>query len=148
MHLRDFFQPEAIRLNLEAASRPAALAEMVALLGVDAPTSVTLTMLLERREQLGSTGVGRGIAIPHCRAPVIPELRVAFGRSPAGISYDAIDGHLVHNIFLIVAPPLEVSNLYLPVLGRLAQFAKGPERTEQLASLTSVDEFLALLDGA
>ena len=102
--------------------------------------------LLDRREQLGSTGVGRGIAIPHCRAPVIPQLRLAYGRIPAGIPYDAIDGQPVHNLFLIVAPPVEVSNLYLPVLGRLAQFAKGLDVPEKLAALTSVDDFFALLD--
>jgi mannitol/fructose-specific phosphotransferase system IIA component (Ntr-type) len=62
------------------------------------------------------------------------------------LPYDAIDGCPVHNLFLIVAPPIEVSNLYLPVLGRLAQFAKGPEIPAKLAALTTPDDFFALLD--
>src|ERR1019366_1487690 len=106
--------------------------------------SETLRKLLERREQLGSTGVGHGIAIPHCRAVVVSQLRLPAGRAPAGIPYDAIDGQPVHNLFLIVAPPVEVSNLYLPVLGRLAQFAKGDDIPDRLAELTTPAEFLAL----
>ena len=73
-------------------------------------------------------------------------LRVAFGRKPGGVEYNAIDNQPVHNFFLIVAPPLEVSNQYLPVLGKLAQFAKDPEITRRLAALNSTDEFVKLLD--
>ena len=64
----------------------------------------------------------------------------------AGIEYDAIDGQPVHNLFLIVAPPVDASNLYLPVLGRLAQFAKGADVPERLAALKQPEEFFALLD--
>jgi len=146
MRLRDFFTADAVGLHLAAKTKPEALSEMVTLLGVEPPVGETLRRLLEKRETLGSCGVGRGIAIPHCRAPVVPELRLAFGRAPHGISYDAIDGRPVHNLFLIVAPPVEASNLYLPVLGRLAQFAKGPDIPERLAALTTVDDFFSLLD--
>ena len=101
--------------------------------------------MLKRRENLGSTGIGRGIAIPHCRSLVVNKLRVAFGRKPGGVEYNAIDNQPVYNFFLIVAPPLEVSNQYLPVLGSLAQFAKDPDTTQRLAELKSPDEFLSLL---
>lgn len=146
MRLRDFFSPDAIGLDLVAGSKPEALAAMVSLLHVPDDIGATLSELLARREQLGSTGVGRGIAIPHCRALVIPQLRLAFGRVPGGIGYDAIDGCAVHNLFLIVAPPVEVSNTYLPVLGRLAQFAKAPDVPERLAALKSPEDFFQLLD--
>ena len=146
MRLRDFFSPDAISLDLGVQTKPDAISAMVALLRVPPDTGDTLRKLLERREQLGSTGVGHGIAIPHCRAVGIPQLRLAFGRVPAGVPYDAIDGQPVHNLFLIVAPPVEVSNLYLPVLGRLAQFAKGADVPARLAGLKSVEEFFQLLD--
>jgi mannitol/fructose-specific phosphotransferase system IIA component (Ntr-type) len=146
MQLRDFFSRDAISLELSATAKPAAIEEMIALLRVDPEIGATLRKLLDRREELGSTGVGRGIAIPHCRASVIPQLRLAYGRISAGISYDAIDKQPVHHLFLIVAPPVEVSNLYLPVLGRLAQFAKGDDIPDRLAALTSPDQFFALLD--
>ena len=147
MRLRDFFASDSVNLELAAATKPEAISALVALLHVDADTSATLIKLLERREQLGSTGVGRGIAIPHCRAAVIPQLRLAFGRVPNGLPYDAIDGQPVHHLFLIVAPPVEVSNLYLPVLGRLAQFAKDADIPAQIAALRSPKEFFDLLDG-
>jgi mannitol/fructose-specific phosphotransferase system IIA component (Ntr-type) len=101
--------------------------------------------MLQRRETLGSTGVGRGIAIPHCRSTVLSRLRLAFGHHPAGLEYQAIDGRPVHDFFLIVAPPLEVSNQYLPVLGKIAQLAKEPDVPDRLAKLESADEFLRLL---
>ncbi len=146
MRLSEFFSPDAIALDLAAIAKADALTAMVDLLHAKGDVTETLRRLLERREQLGSTGVGRGIAIPHCRAAVIPQLRLAYGRIPAGIPYDAIDAQPVHHLFLIVAPPVEVSNLYLPVLGRLAQFAKGADIPQRLAELTTPAEFLALLD--
>lgn len=146
MRLSDFFSLDGIALDLQVTTKAEALSAMVALLHADTDTSETVRLLLERREQLGSCGVGRGIAIPHCRAPVIPQLRLAYGRVQSGLAYDAIDGQSIHNLFLIVAPPVEASNLYLPVLGRLAQFAKGADIPERLAALTTPAEFFALLD--
>jgi mannitol/fructose-specific phosphotransferase system IIA component (Ntr-type) len=146
MKLRDYFAPDAIGLDLKVTTREEALPAMVELLGVDPESASALLKILIRREQLGSTGVGHGIAIPHCRATVVPKLRLAFGRVRAGIPYDAIDAGLVYHLFLIVAPPLEVSNLYLPVLGELAQFAKGPDIPERLARLERPEDFFALLD--
>jgi mannitol/fructose-specific phosphotransferase system IIA component (Ntr-type) len=145
MELLSRFAADAINLDLAATSKEELLGAMVALLHVDEESSEVLRRMLQRREQLGSTGVGRGIAIPHCRSLVVPQLRMAYGRIPAGLGYDAIDGKPVHHVFLIVAPPVEVSNDYLPVLGRLAQFAKDPEVPERLAALTTSAEFLALL---
>ena len=102
--------------------------------------------MLKRRENLGSTGIGRGIAIPHCRSLVVNQLRVAFGRKPGGVDFRAIDEQPVHNLFLIVAPPLEISNQYLPVLGKIAQFAKEADVAERLDRMESAEEFLRLLE--
>ena len=73
-------------------------------------------------------------------------LRVAFGRKASGVDFGAIDHQPVQHIFLIVAPPLEVSNQYLPVLGKIAQFGKEADVPERLAGLETPDEFLALLE--
>ena len=61
------------------------------------------------------------------------------------MDFNAIDNAPVQNFFLIIAPPLEVSNQYLPVLGKIAQFAKDPEVPGLLAGLDSVEGFLSLL---
>jgi mannitol/fructose-specific phosphotransferase system IIA component (Ntr-type) len=146
MRLRDFFTPGAISFDLQASNKDAALAEMVQLLGMDPRASETLHRVLLRRESLGSTGFGRGIAIPHCRSLVANRLRVAYGQSRKGLEFQASDGRPVHHLFLIVAPPLEISNQYLPVLGRIAQLAKEPDVPERLAALTRSEDFLGLLE--
>jgi nitrogen PTS system EIIA component len=146
MQLREFFDKDAIALNVRGESKDEILRELIALLKLDEKSEGILFKMLKRRENLGSTGIGRGIAIPHCRSLVVNKLRVAFGRKPGGVEYNAIDNQPVHNFFLIVAPPLEVSNQYLPVLGKLAQFAKDPEITTLLAQLESPEQFLTLLE--
>ena len=146
MRLRDFFTPGAISFDLQATDKDSALDELVRLLGVDPRAGDTLLRVLQRRESLGSTGMGRGIAIPHCRSLVANRLRLAYGQSRKGVEFQAIDGKPVHHLFLIVAPPLEISNQYLPVLGRIAQFAKGPDVPDRLAALTQPDDFFRLLE--
>jgi PTS system nitrogen regulatory IIA component len=146
MRLKDFFSHDEIGLGLRGGSKDEVLAEMVGLLRTDERSAGTLLRILQRRENLGSTGVGRGIAIPHGRSLVVSRLRLAFGHKPVGIEFQAIDGRPVFSFFLIVAPPLEISNQYLPVLGKIAQFAKEPDVPDRLAKLKSVDDFFTLLD--
>ena len=145
MRLKELFTVDAVKLDLEAGSKDELLRELVALVGLDEKSEGILFKTLKRRENLGSTGIGKGIAIPHCRSLVVSRLRLAYGRKPAGMDFNAIDSAPVHNFFLIVAPPLEASNQYLPVLGKIAQFAKDPEVPGLLAGLDSVEGFLSLL---
>ena len=146
MRLREFFSEDAISLQMESTSKDAALKELVGLLHLDEKEDAMLFKMLKRRETLGSTGIGQNIAIPHCRSLVVNKLRVAFGRKLDGIDFNAIDNKPVNYFFLIVAPPLEVSNQYLPVLGKIAQFAKEPEVPGKLAKLDSAAAFLQLLE--
>ncbi|MGB7211488.1 MAG: PTS sugar transporter subunit IIA [Gemmatimonadales bacterium] len=145
MHLREFIADQAIDLSLHGTGKDEILAQLVALLEVDERSADALLKLLRRRETLGSTGVGRGIAIPHCRTPVVTQLRLAFGRHDAGVDYRAIDDKPVHHFFLIVAPPIEVSNQYLPVLGKIAQLAKESDVPDRLAKVADAAQFFALL---
>lgn len=145
MLLCEFLDASAIKLDLSSSTKDEVLDELVALLGLDERSTHQLGRLLKRRELLGSTGVGRGIAIPHCRSLALSRLRLAFGVHRAGLEYDAVDHKPAHIFFLIVAPPTEVSNQYLPVLGRVAQFAQMPDVPDQLRELTSPDQLLQLL---
>ena len=147
MQLREFLNRDAVKLELRGDTRDEILRELIGLLDVDEKSKTILFKMLKRRENLGSTGVGRGIAISHCRALVVNHLKLAYGRQPHGVEYRAIDGQPVKNFFLIVAPPIEISNDYLPVLGQLAQFAKQPEVSARLAALETPDDLLALLAG-
>ena len=146
MELREFLAEDAIQLDLKGESKDEILKELIALLGVDEKSQGILFKMLKRRENLGSTGIGKAIAIPHCRSLVVNRLRLAFGRKPGGVDFKAIDDQPVNYFFLIVAPPLEVSNQYLPVLGRIAQFAKEEDVAGRLSGLSSPQEFLSLLE--
>ena len=146
MKLRELFTPEVVNLDIQSDTKEEILKEHIGLLGMDEKSEGILFKTLKRRENLGSTGIGKGIAIPHCRSLVVNRLRLAYGRKPGGVDFKAIDGNPVFNFFLIVAPPLEVSNQYLPVLGKIAQFAKDPEVPDQLQNISSPEEFLKLLE--
>lgn len=145
MELRDFFSLDAVQLDLQGTTKDDVLKELIGLLKLDEKADAMLFKMLKRRENLGSTGIGRGIAIPHCRSLVVNKLRVAFGRKPAGIDFKAMDDKPVHFFFLIVAPPLEVSNQYLPVLGKIAQFGKETDVPERLSALSTPADFMQLL---
>jgi PTS system nitrogen regulatory IIA component len=146
MELREFFTEDAINLDLQGSGKDEILKELIGLLGLDDKSQGILFKMLKRRENLGSTGIGKGIAIPHCRSLVVNRLRVAFGRKTEGIDFKAIDDSAVQYFFLIVAPPLEVSNQYLPVLGKIAGFVKEPDVPGRLAQVQTAKEFLALLE--
>ncbi|MBC7789957.1 MAG: PTS sugar transporter subunit IIA, partial [Anaerolineae bacterium] len=146
MELREFFTEDAIKLELDSTNKDDVLKELISLLKLDEKAEVMLYKMLKRRENLGSTGIGRSIAIPHCRSLVVNKLRVAFGRKSVGVDFRAIDGKPVNFFFLIVAPPLEISNQYLPVLGKIAQFSKEADVPQKLVELTEPKQFLQLLE--
>jgi nitrogen PTS system EIIA component len=145
MELREFFDESAVELDLKSTSKDDVLKELISLLRLDEKSEGMLFKMLKRRENLGSTGIGRGIAIPHCRSLVVNKLRVAFGRKREGVDFKAIDEKPVYFFFLIVAPPLEVSNQYLPVLGKIAQFSKEADVPDRLLDITEPSQFMALL---
>ena len=146
MKLRELFTADVVNLSLSAESKDETLKQLVSLLNLDEKSETILYRTLKRRENLGSTGIGRGIAIPHCRSLVVNRLRLAYGRKLDGVEFKAIDDQPVHNFFLIVAPPLEISNQYLPILGKIAQFAKDDDVPRLLEELEEPEEFLRLLE--
>lgn len=147
MKLLEFFALEEIDLDIAAEGKEEALKELIELLSVNEKGD-ELFRLLKKRENLGSTGIGKGVAIPHCRSLVVDRLRVAYGRKPDGLDFDAVDHLPVHHIFLIVAPPVEISNQYLPVLGKIAQFCKNPKNLLRLDEISSPEEFFRVMEQA
>ena len=146
MHLRDFFSIDTIGLDLSATSKAEALDACVRLLHVDDRTHASILKVLLRREQVGSTGFGRGVAIPHCRSLAVTRLRVAYGHFRSGVAFDALDGEPVYHVFMITAPPHEISNQYLTVLGKIAHFAREPDVLRELNLLRKPEEFMSLVD--
>ncbi len=146
MLLREFFAEDAINLALAGTTKDDILKELIQLLHLDEKSQGLLFKMLKRRENLGSTGIGRGIAIPHARSLVVSRLRVAFGRKADGIDFKAIDDKPARFFFMIVAPPLEVSNQYLPVLGKIAQFAKEEDVPKRMLEVATPADFLKLIE--
>lgn len=145
--LLDFFEETLFIPELKATSRDAALQEMVSCLtSADRIKDGDILLdMLRQREVLGSTGIGRGVAVPHGRSLAIGRLTVIFARSAAGIEYDAMDGKPVHLVFLTVAPPQERSNLYLPVLGKIVEMVKSARVRKQLLAAADFAEISTII---
>jgi len=145
----NYFQADLFIPELNATTKEELLTEMVNYLAAHRNLKDTQLILemLKHREDLGSTGIGYGIAIPHGRTLSVSELLVVFGKTTRGVDFDAIDGQPVHLIFMIVAPPQEQSNVYLPFLGKLVELLKTPGVREQLQEATTFQEFISIFSG-
>jgi len=143
----ELLREQDIHLALAAATKDGALEELVGHLGLPPESSDQILKVLRHREAAGSTGIGRGVAVPHCRTPLVDRLRIVFGRKLGGVPYGSIDGQPVSFIFLLVAPPNEVSNEYLPALGRIAQLTRDPQFLDRLQRVTDPAELCALING-
>lgn len=143
-----YFDSRLFCADLKAKSKSTALHEMVEILSsVHGVRDSTLLLdMLDRRESLGSTGIGKGIAIPHGRSLAVVDLRVLFARSTTGIDFDAVDGKPCKLFFLIVAPPLDKRNEYLPLLGRIAELVKEKKARDRLLKVQSFDQLATVLE--
>jgi PTS system nitrogen regulatory IIA component len=150
IQLSEFFEESLFIPQLSAKNKDAALEEMVeALVGAERIKEGDLLLqMLRQREHLGSTGIGRGVAVPHGRTLAITRLAVVFARSEAGIDFEAMDEKPVHLIFLTVAPPTERTNLYLPVLGKIVEMVKSAKNRRRLLGAEDFDEIAEVLEEA
>jgi mannitol/fructose-specific phosphotransferase system IIA component (Ntr-type) len=101
---------------------------------------------IRERERIWPTAIGKGVAIPHARSLVVPELILLFARSPDGIDFGAEDGEAVKLVFLIVAPYHDKENRYLPTLGKLVELVSQEANRKRLLEVAQFSEFLALLE--
>ena len=98
-----------------------------------------------RREKLGSTGIGDGLAFPHARSDAVDKLVIVFARSKPGIEFDAIDGKPVHLLFLMAAPNADLST-YLKVLARVSLMLRRGQVAEGLLAAKTAREVCGILD--
>ena len=92
-----------------------------------------------KREELSTTGIGHGLAIPHCRVRTIDEIFITIGTCPSGIEYNAVDGHPVQLIFLVIGPKKNPEQ-FLYVFAELAKRMSLPEIHDQIMHTSSADE--------
>lgn len=145
MKLGEFLTEKNIKLNLASKKKAGVIGELVELLSVGERIKSMLKDNLLKREKMGSTGVGKGIAIPHCRSVLVDKLTVIIGRSKRGIDYDAQDGKPVHLLFLIVAPPQPQPLEYLVILGEIAKLSKEIVKHPDILKIDEKERFLNVL---
>ena len=149
MKIRDLLAPESIDLNGSATGKKEVLDQMVALMAKSGKINDVETYRkgVYAREEESTTGIGEGIAIPHCKSDAVSKPGLAAMVLKDGVDFDALDGEKVHLIFLIAAPNTE-DNVHLDVLSKLSVLLMDENFTNSLKSATSVSEFLAVIDKA
>lgn len=132
-----YFDPRLFSAELRAKTKDGALKEMVELVakGDGVRDKALLFEMLSRREQLGSTGIGNGVAIPHGRSLAVVDTKVVFARSTKGIPFESIDDQPAHLFFLIVAPPQDKRNEYLPLLGKITELVQEKSARDALMAV-------------
>jgi len=138
--------PHLIFPGLLAADAAGVLREIagrVATAGVVADAEVLYQRLWER-EQLGSTAIGRGIAIPHCKLDGLAHVVLAVALAPAGVEFGAADGQPVRLFFVVVSPSRSPAE-HLQSLAAISRWVKADGRVERLLGLSDPGEVLDLL---
>jgi len=146
IHLSDYLDQTAIELELSAGKKDDVLGELVGLLQIDPESKNIALELVRSRESLGSTGIGKEVAIPHLRSTIFSQITLAYGRSKEGIDFDAVDGKPVKHFFLVASPPIDPSNLYHPILAKIVQIIRTPKNRKRLDEIDSKAELLNLID--
>lgn len=144
--LSEFLRPQHIKLPLVSTTRDGVLEELVGVLPLEPRPRALLLEMLQQREKLGSTSIGKGIAIPHGRSVVISRLLIACGRSEKGVDWDATDGKPVNLFFAIAAPPIEVGNLYHPTLARVVELVRDATVRKRLMTAPDAEAFWRVVD--
>jgi mannitol/fructose-specific phosphotransferase system IIA component (Ntr-type) len=146
--LNKLFSTPAMDLALKAADRESVFRELIALVpGLDNGARAGLLLSLLGRERLGSTGLGRGIALPHTRYAVsgVTRPQIIFGRHQYGINYGVPDGQPVKLFFLLVSPDVAQ---HLQILSRLSRLLRDARLREELLSSANPHEVLRSIQEA
>lgn len=151
MKILDFLGEGCIIPDISADSKDEALVRLVEK-SVEREPSLTLEKVLaviKEREQLGSTGIGGGVAIPHGKLADLGRVLIIVGRSREGVPFEAVDNRPVHIVVLLLAPD-DSATVYLKLLARVSRLLKTPGVYEQIldaADEASVLKVIAEVDG-
>jgi PTS system fructose-specific IIA component/PTS system nitrogen regulatory IIA component len=130
MKFKDFVVPGAICIDLAAEDKRPAVREMVEALreagsiaGEDVESVVRTIM---KREEVGSTGIGKGVAVPHAKHPKVKKLIGSVARSVKGVEFSALDGQPVKLLFLLISPP-DAAGSHIKALERIFTLLKNDD---------------------
>ena len=147
MALDSLLSVEQIIPEMKATERWPAIVELIDLLvslgKIRADARESILASLKQREETMSTGIGFGIAIPHCSSDRIDQVVAAFGRSSSGIEFDALDNAPVKFVVLFIVPKNQFQT-HLRTLASIAKFLNDRSVRDGLAQASSADEILAI----
>jgi len=133
--------PENVILASKADSKRGVIEELIQVLSsIDPDNALEVVM---KRERLGSTGIGHGVAIPHGRVPGLSSPIVALARHVQGLDFDAIDGRPVHIVVLLLAPD-NAERSHLELLAHLARILQSKSNREAILRAKTREEIAAL----
>ena len=118
MKFVDFVSRDAIRTNVDVDSKEQVIRSMASALQeagkINQEQFESIVEAILKREELGSTGIGRGVAVPHTKHPSVKELVGAMAVSDSGVDFDSLDGEKVHLLFMLVSPPIVRATTCVP----------------------------------
>jgi PTS system nitrogen regulatory IIA component len=147
MKIMDILVKDALILNLGVRTKRDVLGEMSAALAKVEPqieAGRLLEVLLER-EELQSTGIGEGVAIPHGKMAGLDRLVASFARSSEGVEFESIDGQLTHHFFLLVVPE-HSGGQYLKALARISRFFRDASFRQRLTDSETLEDVLHTIE--
>lgn len=146
MELSEILTPELVQFPLEANSKKDAISQLVDILVKNGKLaeSAEARAAVFRREELMTTGVGKGVALPHGKYAHIEDVLVSFGISKNGINFDAIDGQPVH-IFVLLLTPGKYPSKHLKLLSKFSRMLNIAECRKELLAATSAQEIVNIL---
>jgi fructose-specific phosphotransferase system IIA component len=148
MKLTDLIDPKAIVSEIQSTSKEDVIKELVEALAatgkIDPKDTKKLIAALMAREQLGSTGIGLGLAVPHAKHNSVGNLVAAFGRSKKGIDFDSLDGEPVYLVFLLLSNK-EAAGPYLEALAYITKLLRDDLFCQFLKKAKDHDELVELL---
>lgn len=151
MKFADFISREAVRAELTADDKEGVIREMAQALvdagKIRAEDFESIVRAVMRREDLGSTGIGRGVAVPHTKHPSVERLVGTVALSSEGVDFDSLDGERVHLFFLIISPPDRPGD-HLRALENVSRQLRDDTFCKFLKQARNAEEILQLLDEA
>lgn len=148
MSLRDYCSPDAVLCDLDAADKEDAIRQLVDLLVETKSVPKTKGSLIYKevveRERQASTGIGKGIGIPHARSAHAKKISMAIGLASHGIDFSAVDGERVRVILLLVSPK-ESTDEHLAAMKDIVTIARDAYQRQRLLGCRSPESFLDLL---
>jgi len=148
MSLRDYCVAGAVIPHLDAADKEDAIRQLIAALASAKafPKTKADTVLKEvvERERQATTGIGRGVGIPHARSAHVKQIVLAIGRVTRGVEFGAVDGERVKVILLLISPKDDDAK-HLAAMKHIVAIARDPYQRQRLISCGTAESFLDLL---